>query len=308
MQGSHIGFDSLSKEMNDLTQHRYFGKAPRNTILGTHSMGIGYVILMIILLLWLEFFEVIPSLFRDSMQLFTTNFLVFLYIMINVTGNYYYLVTTDTSYKKVETCNEERDGYFYCQSCEQNSPPRSHHCSFCDRCIVRRDHHCIFTASCLGHANYRFFIVFNLFVFVGSAYVVIINLYYLHINIGPLIPLSFEAICKVIPLLTVFKLWTGSVTLYYFLVVCVTWLCLIQAFGCFGCFVFQMTLIFSGQTTYEWQHNIFIYDEGWKKNFQDICGPLWYLWWLFPFFQLQKLASNEEDYYTQYTSKSSKYV
>lgn len=294
--------------MNDFVRHKYFGKAPRSTILGAHCTGLGYVVVMILLLLWLEFFEVIPSLFQNSRHLYVINFISFLYIMINVIGNYYYVVTTDTSYKKVEAFGEERDGDFYCQSCEQNSPPRSHHCSFCDRCVVRRDHHCFFTASCVGHANTRFFVVFNLFVFVGSAYVVVINLFYLHVKIGPLIPLSFEAICKVVPLLTVFKLWTGSVTLFYFLVVVVTWLCLVQALGCFGCFFFQMTLIFSGQTTYEWRHNIVLYDQGWKKNFLEICGRLWYLWWLFPFFQRQKLSSKEEEYYAQYTSKTSKYV
>lgn len=293
--------------MND-ARHKYFGKAPRSTILGAHFMGLGYVIVMILLLLWLELFEVIPSLFQNSRQLFVINLLSFLYIMVNVIGNYYYLVTTDTSYKKVGAFNEERDGDFYCQSCEQNSPPRSHHCSSCDRCVVRRDHHCFFTASCVGHANTRFFVVFNFFVSVGSAYVVVINLLYLHVKIGPLLPLSFEAICKVVPLLTVFKLWSGSVTLFYFLIVVVTWLCLVQAIGCFGCFFFQMTLIFAGQTTYEWRHNIFIYDQGWKKNFHDICGNLWYLWWFFPIFQQQKLTSKEEEYYAQYTSKTSKYV
>lgn len=298
----------MSSKMNDFARHKYFGKAPRTTILGAHSMGIGYVVIMLTLVVWLEIFHVIPSLFQHSTQLLTANMVLFIYVMISITGNYYYLITTDTSYKKADALNEERDGVFYCQSCEQNSPPRSHHCSFCDKCVVRRDHHCFFTATCVGHANLRFFLVFNLFVFIASAYIFVINLFYLHQKIGPLIPLSFEAICKVVPLLTVYKLWTGSVTLFYFLVVVVTWLCLVQGFGCSGCFFFQMTLIFSGQTTYEWRHNIFIYDQGWKKNFVGICGHLWYLWWLFPFFQRQKLASKEEDYFTQYTSKTSKYV
>lgn len=271
-------------------------------------MGVGYVLIMVILVFWLEIFHVIPSLFGRDTQLLTVNLFLFMYAMINVIGNYYYLITTDTSYKKADTLNEERDGVFYCQSCEQNSPLRSHHCSFCDKCVVRRDHHCFFAAACVGHANARFFVVFNFFVCVASAYVVVINLIYLHHKTGPLIPLSFEAISKVVPLLTVFKLWTGSVTLFYFLVVVVTWLCLVQVLGCSGCFFFQMTLIFSGQTTYEWRHNILIYDQGWKKNFIGICGRLWYLWWLFPFFQQQKLASKEEDFCPQYTSKTSKYV
>lgn len=293
--------------MNDFVRHKYFGKAPRSTIIGTHSMGVGYVVVMIILVIWLEMFEVIPSLFQHS-QLLTVNLVLFIYVMINITGNYYYLITTDTSYKKDDSLSEERDGVFYCQSCEQNSPPRSHHCPFCDKCVVRRDHHCFFAAACVGHANARFFIVFNFFVFVGSAYVVAINLFYLHHSTGPLLPLSFEAICKIIPLLTVFKLWSGSVTLFHFLVVVVTWFCLVQAFACSGCFFFQMTLILSGQTTYEWRHNILIYDQGWKKNFINICGHNWYIWWFFPFFQLQKLASKQEEYCAQYTSKTSKYV
>lgn len=299
---------SASSQPIDFSRHQFYGKTSRGTILGTHTVGLGYVVVMFVLLFWLEIFEVIPILFTDSVGLLATNLILFIYIMINAVGNYFYVVTTDTSHKRLEKFSEGRDGDFYCQSCEQNSPPRSHHCSFCDRCIVRRDHHCFFAAACIGHANARFFVVFNFFAFVGSAYVAIINLFYLHLKIGPLIPLSFEAICKVIPLLTVFKVWNGSVTLYYFLVVVVTWLCIVQTLGCASCCFFQLTLIFSGQTTYEWQHKNFIYSKGWKKNFYGICGQKWYLWWFFPIFQWQKLASREEEYYAQYSSKTSKYV
>ena len=293
--------------VTECARNKYFGKAPRTTILGTHFLGIGYVVVMITLALWLETFHVIPSLFQPFKLPFVVNLAVFIYAMINIVGNYYYLLTTDTSYKNSETLNEERDGVFYCQSCEQNSPPRSHHCSFCDRCVLRRDHHCFFVATCVGHANLRFFVVFNLFVFATSAYVVVINFYYLHHKIGPLLPVSFEAICKVVPLLTVFKLWTGSFTLFYFLVVVETWLCMVQVLGCATCFFFQMSLVLSGQTTYEWRHNILIYDKGWKKNFLGIFGSQWYLWWLFPFFQQQQIVLKEDDC-TQYSSKTSKYV
>ena len=125
-----------------------------------------------------KFLKWFPSLFQHSRQLFTVNLVLFIYAMINIIGNYYYLITTDTSYKKTDALSEERDGVFFCQSCEQNSPPRSHHCSFCDKCVLRRDHHCFFTATCVGHANTRFFLVFNFFVFIASAYVVVINFFY----------------------------------------------------------------------------------------------------------------------------------
>ena len=286
----------------------FMGKVSQSTIFTTHFMAIGYFIVMWVISLWLEIFEIIPFLFQNSNQLLAVNLVLFIYAMISVVGNYYCLVTTDTSCETNGALNEERDGVFYCQSCARNSPPRAHHCSLCDRCILGRDHHCYFAGTCIGHANARFFVVYDFFVFITSAYVVVINLIYLHQIIGPFIPLSFEAICKIVPLLTVFKLWSGSVTLFHFLVIVVTWLGIMHVLGCSVCFFFQMSLIFSGQTTYEWQHNIFIYDQGWRKNFLGICGSMWYLWWLFPVFQMQKLASKEEDNFTQYNSKISKYI
>lgn len=298
----------MSSKLAEFARDRHSGKTPRTKILGPHFLGIGYVITTIILVFWLEVFEVIPTLFQPFNQLFLVNLVLFIYSMINIIGNYYHLLTADTFYKNSEMQNEERDGVFYCQSCKQNSPPRSHHCSVCDRCVLRRDHHCFFAATCVGHTNLRFFLAFNFFVFITSAYVFVINLLYLHHAIGPLLPVSFEAICKVVPLLTLFKVWTGSVTFFYYLVVVVTWLCMIQVIGCVTCFSFQMALLFLGQTTYEWRHNIHIYDKGWRKNFLGICGSRWYLWWLFPFSQSNPIVSKEEDDFLQYVSKTSKYV
>ena len=180
------------------------GKVSQSTIFTTHFMAIGYFIVMWVISLWLEIFEIIPFLFQNSSQLLAVNLVLFIYAMISVVGNYYCLVTTDTSCETNGALNEERDGVFYCQSCARNSPPRAHHCSLCDRCILGRDHHCYFAGTCIGHANARFFVVYDFFVFITSAYVVVINLIYLHQIIGPFIPLSFEAICKIVPLLTVF--------------------------------------------------------------------------------------------------------
>ena len=219
-------------KVNAVFQRHYesspiMGKFSQSTIFTTHFMAIGYFIVMWVISLWLEIFEVIPFLFQNSTQLLAVNLVLFIYAMISVIGNYYCLVTTDTSSETNGALNEERDGVFYCQSCARNSPPRAHHCSLCDRCILGRDHHCYFAGTCIGHANARFFVVYDFFVFITSAYVVVINLIYLHQIIGPFIPLSFEAICKIVPLLTVFKLWSGSVTLFHFLA-------FVEACGIFG--------------------------------------------------------------------------
>ena len=290
--------------MRGLIRNKHPGKYLASTILGTHSLGLGYVFVMVAVVTWLEIFLVIPSLFTNS----TWYAALFIFGMINIVGNYYYLIRTDTSCEDVRGLNEGKDGFFYCQSCERNSPPRSHHCSFCNKCVLRRDHHCVFTTTCVGHANIRFFVTFNFFVFVTSAFVVALNLVYLHYDIGPLLPLNAETICKVIPLLALFKLWSGGVSLFNFFVVIVSWLCFMQFFGCSGCFFFQMKLIFSGQTTYEWRHGIFLYDRGWRRNFLDVCGSRWFFWWLFPVFHLQPLASTGDIYCTKYVSKTSKDV
>ncbi|VDN29051.1 unnamed protein product [Gongylonema pulchrum] len=47
-------------------------------------------------------------------------------------------------------------GYRFCNNCQLNEPPRSHH--LCNKCAFRRDHHCSFVAVCIGHFNQRYYI------------------------------------------------------------------------------------------------------------------------------------------------------
>ncbi|XP_020258910.1 probable protein S-acyltransferase 16 [Asparagus officinalis] len=55
----------------------------------------------------------------------------------------------------------------YCQKCSHYKPPRAHHCRVCKRCVLRMDHHCVWINNCVGHANYKVFLVFVLYVVIA---------------------------------------------------------------------------------------------------------------------------------------------
>ncbi|CAM9451865.1 unnamed protein product [Ascophyllum nodosum] len=64
----------------------------------------------------------------------------------------------------------------YCKKCQQLKPARAHHCHVCDRCIVNMDHHCPWMNNCVGYLNYRYFVLFLLYMFVGCFYAVLITM------------------------------------------------------------------------------------------------------------------------------------
>ncbi|EDR24313.1 zinc finger protein DHHC domain containing protein, putative [Entamoeba dispar SAW760] len=47
----------------------------------------------------------------------------------------------------------------FCDICNQQKYPRTHHCSVCNQCVVRYDHHCAWL-SCIGLHNIRHFYLF----------------------------------------------------------------------------------------------------------------------------------------------------
>lgn len=71
--------------------------------------------------------------------------LVISYTMSTVTDpgslpeNYTNIDTLDI---KEVVMSEISKNKLFCNKCERDRPPRSHHCSLCNRCILRMDHHC----------------------------------------------------------------------------------------------------------------------------------------------------------------------
>lgn len=281
------------------------GNASLSRRLGAHLTAVGYTLFQIIAVFVLEVFVISPAVFKDPKSYYL-NIALLLYFTISIIGNYYYLVVTDVSCNKFVCPDEQRTGFYYCHSCEHNSPPRAHHCTFCETCVVRRDHHCFFIANCVGSDNVRFFVLFCFFVSVASCYSTVLNMVYLHGHMGALVPLNVEGILNLIVPVTFYKWWVGSVSLLNFIIVTINWFCFAQVLVASGFGLFEMMLICSGQTTYEWRLNITHYSLGLMQNFQEICGRYWYLWWLFPIYHKLPLHLKRDQYSDRYYPKPAK--
>eukprot|EP00356_Strombidium_inclinatum_P016245 CAMPEP_0170486962 /NCGR_PEP_ID=MMETSP0208-20121228/5852_1 /TAXON_ID=197538 /ORGANISM="Strombidium inclinatum, Strain S3" /LENGTH=306 /DNA_ID=CAMNT_0010761057 /DNA_START=35 /DNA_END=955 /DNA_ORIENTATION=+ len=60
-----------------------------------------------------------------------------------------------------------------CRTCNQLKPARTHHCSICNRCVFQMDHHCPWVNNCVGLENYRFFLLFLLYMNLGAIYLLL---------------------------------------------------------------------------------------------------------------------------------------
>ena len=279
--------------------YKYDG-GDRSSVKRVHFLSVGYIILLYVSLLILEGFVVIPLMFQDSWSYYI-HLAFFIYCMINIGSYYYAVVMTDVSCQKgVPSLHHAvKPGSFFCQSCQQNSPPRAHHCGLCGSCIERRDHHCYFIANCIGQANLNYFITLNIWAGILTIYCLIINIVYLSHNILPLSPITVEGILQLIPVVTIYKYFVGNIAFFYLVVIIVTWMTFIQILVSFTCGGFQARLLVSGQTTYEFSHQVLTYDHGWHNNYEEICGKYWFISWLFPTWlrKSRKVDGSEENGY-----------
>lgn len=61
-----------------------------------------------------------------------------------------------------------------CKKCDCIKVPMSHHCSICKSCISRMDHHCPWVNNCVGYYNQKHFLLFLIYVFLGSVHAMIL--------------------------------------------------------------------------------------------------------------------------------------
>jgi DHHC palmitoyltransferase len=58
----------------------------------------------------------------------------------------------------------------YCRKCLAWKADRTHHCSTCHECVLTMDHHCIFVNNCVGHGNYKYFMLFLIYVSIACTF------------------------------------------------------------------------------------------------------------------------------------------
>lgn len=62
-----------------------------------------------------------------------------------------------------------------CEECEQAKPHRAYHSRVVDRCVLRFDHVCVFANNCVGAGNHKFFLLWQIYQFLASVFMVKIS-------------------------------------------------------------------------------------------------------------------------------------
>lgn len=256
----------------------------------------GFVFLIIPIVYWFELFLVLPTFYEDGSPWYKLHVVTGTFILFNISANLMATIICDTSIKGKVLPSTLGQNWRFCSVCESTAPPRSWHCNVCKICILKRDHHCIFTSCCIGHYNLRYFLMFVLYIFIATVYATFYNTYFIvnYIDFADI----YTIIRLIFPLAMVFiDLTNGQFYLFLYLIIIIG--------GVFtGVLLFYHTrLMLKGIVTYEKNHNIAMYDMGWKQNVIDVLGNRWYLVWMSPFIS-SELRSDGINWPVQDTSKN----
>ncbi|KXJ23491.1 palmitoyltransferase ZDHHC16 [Exaiptasia diaphana] len=118
--------------------------------------------------------SILPMILEDHICWIIFHIILSHWLLINICFHYFKSVFTSPGYSpKLEELSlkvKEQD-YVICRQCSQSKPERTHHCSICKRCVLKMDHHCPWINNCVGHFNHRYFILFCIYMCLGSVYV-----------------------------------------------------------------------------------------------------------------------------------------
>ncbi|XP_059607984.1 probable palmitoyltransferase ZDHHC24 [Phlebotomus argentipes] len=232
---------------------------------------------------WFEIFVVIPEVFPWGSFLNSLHFLVGIFLLYNIVGNWLAVMLTDTSLRG-EIIQPPQDpeeakekNWKLCSVCEAWAPPRSWHCKTCNVCILKRDHHCLLTSCCIGHRNHRYFMMLLVHLFVATAYSAIYNTYFIWFLHGPEFKTWLSFVQIIFPL--AWLLVDTNTTQYYLVIYIIGFVGSLFV----GVLLFYHTrIVLEGAIVAEHEKKIRCYDLGRKSNVENVLGEKWRLVWLSP--------------------------
>eukprot|EP00944_MAST-04C_sp_MAST-4C-sp1_P013257 g13257.t1 len=81
----------------------------------------------------------------------------------------------DKEYKEIGHYTKRPVRVPWCRKCDNYKPLHTHHCSTCGTCVENMDHHCPWMNNCVGKENHKFFMLFLLYVGLGSGYSIVMT-------------------------------------------------------------------------------------------------------------------------------------
>ena len=250
---------------------------------GKDKLGFLVFILGGVFLLWYEVGHVFPTYYTEAYSDYITGHYIHYFmagfLAINIYGNMYKLVTTDTSVGRFLFTSGSflPEGWRYCSYCDLNLPPRSHHCKICDICILKRDHHCWFAGYCIGYHNQRYYVAMVTHMVLAAFYCNIFNLDFV-VNVkGHLTLLTFLSYLG-----PHMGLLLGYHDFYTFFITTMTSVGTVLLFVFSWLLYIQINQLVYGQTKFESKRNIKRYNLGLRHSLIEVLGRRWYLVLLFP--------------------------
>lgn len=237
-----------------------------------------FVVLMIPVTYCFELFTVLPSFYEAWSLWYVVHAAFGTFVALSIVTNLMAAVMVDTSIRGEFLPVSAAPSWRFCAVCESVAPPRSWHCDTCGTCILKRDHHCIFTGCCVGHYNHRYFLVFLLFMFLGTLYATYFNCFYIWNNFELM---SLLAVARLLFPLAMLVFGADSpvkqVSILIFLIN------VAGAIFTLALLVYHGRLVLKGTVTYEHNHKVTDYNYGPERNVREVFGDRWRVAWISPF-------------------------
>lgn len=150
--------------------------------------------------------------------------------------------------------------YPICHKCQSIKPERAHHCKICNKCVLRMDHHCPWINNCVGFHNVKYFIQFLFYVNIFLLLMMISGLHF-NLNYSGYKMSNYVLVWIMFGVSAYFLIFTTSmlgINIYFL--------------------IYNMTTIESKKN--EAHDYINVYDLGFKRNFLQVFGSTWLLWFI----------------------------